>query len=484
MLLYDSGLLKTKNNYINTSETTANRVNKYTLTYHADGNIATVTDKDDVTSYVYDTAGRLTSESIDNVVQASYTYDAFGNRATKTESISTTTYTYDKNNRLTNENMQSDYGPSNIAYAYDSNGNLLSKSGSSTGAYAFDLLGRMASSAVNGVTSTYTSDGNGIRTSKTVGGVTTNFINDGAYVVGEASGDSIIKYTYGNGLVSINNNGTIGYYHTDEHGNVSAISNKSREVVATYDFDAFGNETASTDTYYNPMRYCGEYYDDETGFIYLRARYYSPNVGRFISEDPIKDGTNWYVYCSNNPIAFVDPSGEDAIYITDGDALMGVGHSSVVMQDEFGEWWYCYWGMGEAVYTHVPQEYIYSLDTLNSYLNTLDDVDPDNEATYDGVYTSYVYVQGNFTEGLDWLKEEIDNAGTMGNNNSNSNYNLFYYNCTITSTIALTMGTLPNGVKYGNYITSNYMIPNQQLALLITTGVSAFPYVRYGFLND
>ncbi|MBQ7875832.1 MAG: RHS repeat-associated core domain-containing protein, partial [Clostridia bacterium] len=59
----------------------------------------------------------------------------------------------------------------------------------------------------------------------------------------------------------------------------------------------------------NPFRYAGEYLDKETGNIYLRARYYDPSIGRFISVDPIKDGTNWYVYCSNNPIAFVDPSG-------------------------------------------------------------------------------------------------------------------------------------------------------------------------------
>lgn len=59
----------------------------------------------------------------------------------------------------------------------------------------------------------------------------------------------------------------------------------------------------------NPFRYSGEYYDKETGSIYLRARYYSPSVGRFLTIDPVKDGTNWYVYCSNNPIAFVDPWG-------------------------------------------------------------------------------------------------------------------------------------------------------------------------------
>lgn len=59
----------------------------------------------------------------------------------------------------------------------------------------------------------------------------------------------------------------------------------------------------------NPFRYCGEYFDEETGFVYLRARYYSPDIGRFVSEDPIKDGNNWYVYCGNNPLCFLDPTG-------------------------------------------------------------------------------------------------------------------------------------------------------------------------------
>lgn len=65
----------------------------------------------------------------------------------------------------------------------------------------------------------------------------------------------------------------------------------------------------STDT--NPFRYCGEYYDAETGLIYLRARYYDTDIGRFISEDPIRDGLNWYVYCGNNPVNRIDPNGED-----------------------------------------------------------------------------------------------------------------------------------------------------------------------------
>ena len=63
----------------------------------------------------------------------------------------------------------------------------------------------------------------------------------------------------------------------------------------------------SSDT--NPFRYCGEYYDSEIGQIYLRARYYDPAVGRFTQSDPARDGSNWYVYCSNKPMIYIDPSG-------------------------------------------------------------------------------------------------------------------------------------------------------------------------------
>ena len=59
----------------------------------------------------------------------------------------------------------------------------------------------------------------------------------------------------------------------------------------------------------NPIGYAGEYHDEESGMIYLRGRYYDPEICRFITEDPAKDGLNWYAYCGNNPVTFVDPTG-------------------------------------------------------------------------------------------------------------------------------------------------------------------------------
>ncbi len=86
-------------------------------------------------------------------------------------------------------------------------------------------------------------------------------------------------------------------------------------ITKNYDYDAFGIEKNIDQNDTNPFRYCGEYYDTETGTIYLRARYYDPSVGRFITEDSylgkIEDplSLNLYLYCHGNPISYYDPTG-------------------------------------------------------------------------------------------------------------------------------------------------------------------------------
>jgi len=102
--------------------------------------------------------------------------------------------------------------------------------------------------------------------------------------------------------------GTWSKYITDGHGDVVGLYGLDGVKTTDYKYDPFGvprNDVVDT----NPFRYCGEYADVETGYIYLRNRYYSPASGRFITEDPIKDGLNWYVYCGSNPIIYIDPSG-------------------------------------------------------------------------------------------------------------------------------------------------------------------------------
>ncbi|MCL2678877.1 MAG: RHS repeat-associated core domain-containing protein [Dehalococcoidia bacterium] len=90
------------------------------------------------------------------------------------------------------------------------------------------------------------------------------------------------------------------------------LADSNGVVVKTYKYDAFGAEWNPSSGDANPFRYCGEYWDGETGNYYLRARYYDPSIGRFTQEDPINAGLNWYTYCNNNPVLFIDRTGHYA----------------------------------------------------------------------------------------------------------------------------------------------------------------------------
>ena len=110
------------------------------------------------------------------------------------------------------------------------------------------------------------------------------------------------------GLSGIKGNDT-EYYHHDGHGNVTAITDENGDVLKNYEYDAFGVELNEDTSDGNPFRYCGAYYDKETGLYYLVNRYYDPTLGRFTQRDPTKDGSNWYIYCYNDPINLLDALG-------------------------------------------------------------------------------------------------------------------------------------------------------------------------------
>ncbi len=98
------------------------------------------------------------------------------------------------------------------------------------------------------------------------------------------------------------------------------LTNANGEVTKTYKYNAFGVEKDISESDTNAFRYCGEYYDTESGTIYLRARYYDPSIGRFISRDSFagKQGDplslNRYTYCHNSPVVFVDCNGNFPFY--------------------------------------------------------------------------------------------------------------------------------------------------------------------------
>ena len=194
---------------------------------------------------------------------------------------------------------------------------MIRSDGEETADYIFNGAGELTEVWQDNSVYSYEYDHTGLRTSKTVDSETTSMITDGMYVVAEYTGIQSTYYYRGMNLIGYTSAEETAYYRMNAHGDVVAVVDGFGETLKTYKYDAFGGQEEDGNEWLwrvlgvyeedtNPFRYCAEYYDEETEFIYLRARYYSPEIQRFISEDPIKDGINWYAYCGNNPVMFVD----------------------------------------------------------------------------------------------------------------------------------------------------------------------------------
>jgi RHS repeat-associated protein len=131
-------------------------------------------------------------------------------------------------------------------------------------------------------------------------------------VVEEIAGGAVQRtYTYGLQRISETQAGATTYYGYDGHGDVRFLMDGTGTVTDSYDYDAFGNIVGSTGTTPNVYRYQGEALDSETGLYYLRARYYDPAVGRFLSVDPLTDqGERPYAYAGADPVNGHDPTGQ------------------------------------------------------------------------------------------------------------------------------------------------------------------------------
>ena len=206
--------------------------------------------------------------------------------------------------------------PSGAAvYGHDSRGNRTSTTNAGvTTTLAYDQANRLTG---YGSAATYRYNGDGLRTSKTVSGVTTGVTWDVAQGLPLLLVDGTTSYIYGPGglpLQQITSGGQVTYYHQDQLGSTRALTNSSGTVVATYTYDPYGQPSGSTGTATNPFRFAGQYTDPETGYQYLRARYYDPATATFLTRDALEPITGTpYAYVNNSPLNYTDPSGEIAV---------------------------------------------------------------------------------------------------------------------------------------------------------------------------
>ncbi|MCB0878949.1 MAG: RHS repeat protein [Thermoleophilia bacterium] len=212
----------------------------------------------------YDDARQLQTATRDTAPQVAFTIDDLGQRIAESDGITSTTYAYDQAGRLTGRNA-------NAGYAYD---------------------------------------GDGLRQSKTVDG-TTSFMVWSSGEVPMLLSDGEFSYVYGPQgapIAEISSGGTARYFHTDQLGSVRAVTDASGAVDATATYTAYG--VATTTGAMPRFGYAGEYTDAESGLVYLRARYYDPSTGQFLTRDPIEDLTgDPYGYADGNPIMNTDPTG-------------------------------------------------------------------------------------------------------------------------------------------------------------------------------
>lgn len=354
---YENGIIKTDYfyNWANQvreifNKSNNNLISEYGYDHNRDGSQRMKIDavKNETTNFTYDKMGRLTEE-VSPTNNIAYEYDSYNNRKGMIVNGQKTTYNYNSSGTLLDNTVT---GAEKNIYSYDYNGNQLAVAkqkielytqkpetkysigirGTNTGSEnvvnSYDSYDQLVRSSNKKMAAEYEYNESGLRTKKSVSGHVTRYVWDNDQIVFELDNSLNVQKKYVRGInliyaVDGKGNNKVFYVYNG-HGDVVQLVDISGNVAKEYEYDSFGNEVNPVSSDDNPFRYCGEYYDKETETVYLRARYYDPEIGRFITEDSYtgneKDplSLNLYTYCHNDSVNATDPSGHERIVVSGG----------------------------------------------------------------------------------------------------------------------------------------------------------------------
>jgi RHS repeat-associated protein len=301
------------------------------------GHLASMTQGTTVVTWNRDDAGRVTSITQPGLTR-SYTYDGLSRvstlryNTTGGAEIGRLTYGYDRNGRVADvagsmarvtipiTGPPATYDAANRltarggeTFAYDDAGNLVDDG---TRSYEWNARGELAEVTGPGLSASFAYDPAGRRRSSTVNGATTTYLYDENNLVQERVGGTATA----NRLVAaldqtLQVTDASGTYIpvTDPLGSTLGLVTATGAMSTTYTYEPYGAVTAAGATSPNTRQFAGAEYDAATGLTYHRARYYSPGLARFISQDPagIAGGsTNLYTYALGDPTNLSDPFGD------------------------------------------------------------------------------------------------------------------------------------------------------------------------------
>jgi len=329
---------------------------KTSFAYDADSNLVGITfpaESGNTDEYDYDRASQISEakfkKGAETLASLTYTRDALGQVEAEARQglpgSEELTYGYDEADRLVKAGAESfEYDPADnltkgigstnsydaasqletgtgLTYSYDKLGERTKATPSSSPAtsYGYDQAGDLTSISrpeegeVPAISETLAYDASGLLASETSGLTTQHLAWDASAELPLLLSDGQHSYVYGPGglpVEQVNSGEEPTYLHHDQLGSTRLLTGAGGETSATFSYAPYGGLEGATGTATTPLGFAGQYTDAGTGLQYLRARFYDPGTGQFLSRDPIEELTREpYSYAQQNPLNLVDPKG-------------------------------------------------------------------------------------------------------------------------------------------------------------------------------